>query len=1332
MSNPSELAESYRILDIKPGATLDEVEHAYEGLRKTWDPSRFANDEPRRRKAEKKLRQLNRAYERLSAELRNGHPPVAEDMVAAAAVAPATTTGPTRHWSKNWWFLWILSMLLAFSYLWKDSMARLESIKTTTNITMTNFPLPDHDPNSPTGYPGNQHNLVLPALGTDGQHWTMQTERMLDGREGLRVRHVDYDGVAPISQRSDSKVVMKGSQAEQLVTNGGSTSTSSSSTTNPEPDVGGRDVHWSSSLHWLAAGLAWIYTRFNHLPIAYNLEFTVQWANTLAIALVMFFVPLAIVRRFGSIPTALLAFCFVAVYPYYEFSFVGYFDHHGLVASFDLELVLFLAAAGAGWLRNENLHADSLGPVERALWQWLPTRPQAKRWMIASGIAVGGGLWISTASVIPALFGVGVAALISTGFFARPAGRAPNPAVKAAAPWIMGIFPVLCSIPAALAFGIGPAVLGLIAGGIAAAGMINGTLMPWLGAFAIAIFAFVVDLRESFWTAGHWWGVWGGIGGAALGAAIAYGLTKNSEEKLPLGRADPTLWRVWGASAGLASLFFYLLEYAPSHFTMRLEVNHPLYALALLGAGDVLCRLSWLISGQSPQPQPQGGFWRRQWPWLAVDGCVTLITAGIVLVFQQRLTTILPLTVLFVLWVLVVAAYWIVRYFSLIKFDHPTDEPEAYWRKNWLLTLTSLVIVCLLPTVVMLFGDQVFIIRPGTALINLHQDYILEFRSFMRQISTLSPMQIVGGISMLPLAAMPMALIVFAPELPRVLKAVLLIAVLPALMMLALAVMQIRWLGISCAMLCAALAVAALVTTFPGSPYRWREGFRRPLTALMLTMVLVPFPVTSAVSWILNKGSVGELDLQQVITRDLSERLRIRLGDETGVILSGPTTSTWMMYFGGFHSIGSLYWENADGLKAASEIYSAGPSWDDAKKLIDKYHVTHIAIFSWDPFAMEYARLGAGMRLPKDRDEEWAQFLKLKDSFILKLWLERLPPPPWLRYVPYQVPNSPLLKGDTVSLLEVVPTMTPIEAALRYAQYMMTSNNPEQLLIALNGQPNLSAGLNDILRARPGYYPALISRAMVEQILSELAARRGDLPTAQNYQVAYGTDAKQVYDDLDKANAPDFAFEDRVNLALLLYNTNHPAEAFAQIKKCFETATETDLRHLQMDRLLALLDVEAHLPADLTVPQKTLDFAMSLLPKPLQGQVLCERAMALTATDQAKAIDTFREALKLSPDFEPTLTALAKLLVLAKDPKLHNSAEAIDLANRAADVLHLQSPENLQILACASAEAGKFDDAIFYGRIALMFMEDAGNKEAIAQWSQAMKAFENHQTYASP
>ena len=56
----------YEILELEPGASPEEVKRAYRDLAKVWHPDRFSHDPPLQQKAQEKLKEINRAYERLS------------------------------------------------------------------------------------------------------------------------------------------------------------------------------------------------------------------------------------------------------------------------------------------------------------------------------------------------------------------------------------------------------------------------------------------------------------------------------------------------------------------------------------------------------------------------------------------------------------------------------------------------------------------------------------------------------------------------------------------------------------------------------------------------------------------------------------------------------------------------------------------------------------------------------------------------------------------------------------------------------------------------------------------------------------------------------------------------------------------------------------------------------------------------------------------------------------------------------------------------------------------------------------------------------------------
>jgi len=127
------------------------------------------------------------------------------------------------------------------------------------------------------------------------------------------------------------------------------------------------------------------------------------------------------------------------------------------------------------------------------------------------------------------------------------------------------------------------------------------------------------------------WGVHVAAAGAALGlwvgatqqifvlAGVGLGLVAGMVTGRPgeRERLEPGLFRRWGTEAAGLSALFYLLEYAPNHFAMRLEVNHPLYICALWAGGEFLATVAERCTG---------GPWPRGW------AAARLLLAGALLV----------------------------------------------------------------------------------------------------------------------------------------------------------------------------------------------------------------------------------------------------------------------------------------------------------------------------------------------------------------------------------------------------------------------------------------------------------------------------------------------------------------------------------------------------------------------------------------------------------------------------------------------------------------------------------------------------------------------------
>jgi len=81
------------------------------------------------------------------------------------------------------------------------------------------------------------------------------------------------------------------------------------------------------------------------------------------------------------------------------------------------------------------------------------------------------------------------------------------------------------------------------------------------------------------------------IGSVAVGAML---LAFFMPARLTSEEADylPELWRRWGIWASMVGIAFYLVEYFPSHLSMRLEVNNPVYIVAVYCVGELMAQLT--------------------------------------------------------------------------------------------------------------------------------------------------------------------------------------------------------------------------------------------------------------------------------------------------------------------------------------------------------------------------------------------------------------------------------------------------------------------------------------------------------------------------------------------------------------------------------------------------------------------------------------------------------------------------------------------------------------------------------------------------------------------
>jgi hypothetical protein len=152
------------------------------------------------------------------------------------------------------------------------------------------------------------------------------------------------------------------------------------------------------------------------------------------------------------------------------------------------------------------------------------------------------------------------------------------------------------------------------------------------------------------------------------------------------------------------------------------------------------------------------------------------------------------------------------------------------------------------------------------------------------------------------------------------------------------------------------------------------------------------------------------------------------------VLLSSPNSSCILSCIGGFRTVGTLYWENVDGLKKAAAALNA-QSDAEALEWIQKLGVTHISMMTWENFIQPFFGILYPERVPGKTFDA---------SFGKKALFDRVIPP-WSR--PLVFPPNDLSKGlqQQILMLQVVPNQTLPEAKFHLARFVQhVEGNPVQ------------------------------------------------------------------------------------------------------------------------------------------------------------------------------------------------------------------------------------------------------------------------------------------------
>lgn len=577
----------------------------------------------------------------------------------------------------------------------------------------------------------------------------------------------------------------------------------------------GREVHWSSGFLGVLRGGAAVHRMATGQTGALALERTLLWLNAALLIAAVVVLSAWAGRRAGAGAGVVVALAMVGHNRFYEGFAPGNVDHHGLVNSAVLGLLLGILFMGAGWWHAGGTAPGALLPASYR---------QARQAAMLSGLCGGIGLWLSAAAVVPIIAIAGVAGL-------------------------------------AVAWGFGPAAR-----------------------------------RE--------------------GAVF-----------------EPSLWQLWGRVGAGAACVFYLIEYAPSHLGLRLEVNHPLYALAWWGGAELVAQIAAARLG-------------------------------------------------------------------------PTEAAATIPRFRFTPLIGPLVAVSAVPLTIWLAGPAAFLV--GDPFVGELRHFVAEGRSLPAFVRQLGVRPLLFDLA-LGLLLVPAGWVVLRQRgAARIIAGWL--GLIVALLLI-MTCFEVRWgRTAAAAQIALGLGLAAFAA---GRISPRRRGWIIAGGALLL---LAPAVQRIGVSLDENRQHrVAAGDLLQPLYRDIAATLRASQPEGDIILLANPNASAGVSYFGRFQSLGTLYWENAPGLRAAAEIYSAATENEALERLLAR-RVTHVAMISATNFLGEYYQLLHPGSAAADA----------KRSFGYRLAARQILPR-WLQPVPYRLPDDLQDVAATVRLYKVRPAQTELE-----------------------------------------------------------------------------------------------------------------------------------------------------------------------------------------------------------------------------------------------------------------------------------------------------------------
>jgi tetratricopeptide (TPR) repeat protein len=449
------------------------------------------------------------------------------------------------------------------------------------------------------------------------------------------------------------------------------------------------------------------------------------------------------------------------------------------------------------------------------------------------------------------------------------------------------------------------------------------------------------------------------------------------------------------------------------------------------------------------------------WKWWAMCGAGTSLALWLLEYFPNHMTMRLevnhPLYSLAFLgggWMIATLGEW------LTSLGSPFTSKPFPWRA----CLWPLAASAALPAAIMIGGAAVYIPQ-HPFMVGLWK-HIYELQPVVTLIRHAGlTWQAAFGWYPLFLVATAVLLAIKGPN--RGTKATLLFLAIPIVLLIALQCYQSRW-GLLVGPIYIALTSILVPLTWRLVPHTTTA---RGIACAMLIpvgawFVVPPFLNTFGNVWLQYRSEKIALLPGQALHLLHRQMARAILDDANGepvVLLSSPNSSCILASLGGFRTIGTLYWENVDGLEAAAAALNA-QSDQEAFDRVKRHGVTHVSLMAWENFIEPYFDI----LHPKP-----AEGVSYQNSFGKHALFDRVIPP-WTRPLVF-LPN-PITRSlkERVTLLRVAPDQSENELHYHLARFVRHVEGKPEPAMAL---------LEKVLKTSP---ESSLARAEYAEILAGL------------------------------------------------------------------------------------------------------------------------------------------------------------------------------------------------------------------------------------------------------